>query len=156
MFKDAMNPTSDLVSNRRAFHDYEILETFEAGIVLQGTEIKSIRDHGASLQEAYVKVLHSEVWLIGASIAPYRFGNIHNHEEKRDRKLLLHKREINRLKVASQEKGLTIIPLAFYLKQGRVKTRIALAKGKKAFDKRASIKERDEQRLLRQALKHHA
>ncbi|WP_068468425.1 SsrA-binding protein SmpB [Candidatus Protochlamydia phocaeensis] len=147
--------SADLVSNRRATHDYEILETLEAGIVLQGTEIKSIRDHGATLQDAYVKVLEGETWLIGSSIAPYRFGNIHNHEEKRDRKLLLHKREIKRLKVAIQEKGLTIIPLALYLKQGRVKVRIAIAKGKKAIDKRADIKEKDEKRRMQQALKQH-
>lgn len=151
-----MNQSNDLVSNRRATHDYEILETFEAGIVLQGTEIKSIRNHGATLQEAYVKVLNGEVWLIGCSIAPYRFGNIHNHEEKRDKKLLMHKREISRLKVATQEKGLTIIPLAMYLKQGRVKLRIGIAKGKKSIDKRADIKERDEKRRMQQALKHHA
>ena len=107
-----MDPKSaDLVSNRRVFHDYEILETFETGIVLQGTEIKSIRNHGASLQESYVRVIHNEVWLIGCSIAPYRFGNIHNHEEKRDRKLLLHKREIQRLKTATQEKGLATVAL---------------------------------------------
>lgn len=148
-----MNQSNDLVSNRRATHDYEILETFEAGIVLQGTEIKSIRNHGASLQESYVKVLSGEIWLIGSSIAPYRFGNIHNHEEKRDRKLLMHKREINRLKVASQEKGLTIIPLGMYLKNGRVKLRIGIAKGKKNIDKRAVIKERDEKRHIQQALK---
>lgn len=148
-----MNQSNDLVSNRRATHDYEILETFEAGIVLQGTEIKSIRNHGASLQESYVKVLSREIWLIGCSIAPYRFGNIHNHEEKRDRKLLLHKREINRLKVASQEKGLTIIPLGMYLKNGRVKLRIGIAKGKKNIDKRADIKERDEKRNIQKALK---
>lgn len=150
-----MSQSSDLVSNRRATHDYEILETFEAGIVLQGTEIKSIRDHGATLQEAYVKVLNSEIWLIGSSIAPYRFGNIHNHEEKRDRKLLMHKREIKRLKEASQEKGLALIPLALYLKQGRIKVRIAIAKGKKNIDKRADIKERDEKRRMQQALKRH-
>lgn len=148
-----MNQTHDLVSNRRATHDYEILETFEAGISLQGTEIKSIRNHGASLQEAYIKVLNGEIWLIGCSIAPYRFGNIHNHEEKRDRKLLMHKREIQRLKVATQEKGLTIIPLAMYLKQGRIKLRIGTAKGKKNIDKRADIKERDEKRRVQQALK---
>lgn len=146
-------PTGDIVSNRRATHDYEIQETFEAGIVLQGTEIKSIRDHGASLQEAYVKVLKNEVWLVGSTIAPYRYGNIHNHEEKRDRKLLLHKREINRLKVATQEKGLTVIPLAFYLKHGRIKARIAIAKGKKNIDKRADIKEKDEKRRMQQAVK---
>lgn len=145
--------SSDIVSNRRATHDYEILETFEAGIVLLGTEIKSIRNHGATLQDAYVKVLKNELWLIGCQIAHYRFGNVHNHEEKRDRKLLMHKREINRLKVATQEKGLTIIPLGMYLKNGRVKLRIATAKGKKTFDKRAAIKERDEKRHLQQALK---
>lgn len=146
-------PFKDLVSNRRATHDYEIIETFEAGLVLQGTEIKSIRHHGATLQEAYVKVLRGEVWLIGATIAPYKFGNIHNHEEKRDRKLLLHKREINRLKVAVQEKGLTIIPLALYLKDGRIKIRIGIAKGKKTMDKRADLKEKDQKRQMQQALK---
>lgn len=149
-----MSQSNDLVFNRRATHDYEILETFEAGIVLQGTEIKSIRNHDASLQEAYVKVLDREVWLIGSNIAPYRFGNIHNHQEKRDRKLLMHKREINRLKIATQQKGLTIIPLSMYLKQGRVKLRIAIAKGKKNIDKRTDIKERDEKRRIQQALKH--
>lgn len=145
--------SGDLVSNRRATHDYEILDTFETGIVLQGTEIKSLRDHGGSLQEAYVKVLKNEVWLIGCTIAPYKYGNIHNHEEKRERKLLLHKREINRLKVATTEKGLTIIPLAFYLKNGRVKAKIALAKGKKNIDKRADMKEKDAKRHIQQALK---
>lgn len=144
---------TDLVSNRRATHDYEILETFEAGIVLQGTEIKSIRDHGATLQDAYVKVLDNELWLIGCNISPYRFGNIYNHEEKRDRKLLMHKREIRRFKVATQEKGLTLIPLALYLKHGRIKVRIAIAKGKKTIDKRADIKERDDKRRIQQAIK---
>lgn len=143
----------DLVSNRRATHDYEILETFEAGVALQGTEVKSLRNNGGSLQESYIKVIRNEVWLIGSNIAVYRYGNIHNHEEKRDRKLLMHKREINRLKEASQEKGLTLIPLSFYLKQGRVKARIAIAKGKKSYDKRHDIKEKDEKRRIQQALK---
>lgn len=145
--------SSDLASNRRATHDYEILETLEAGIILQGTEIKSIRNHGATLQEAFIKVFDGEVWLLGCHIAPYRFGNIHNHVETRDRKLLLHKREIQRLKTATQEKGLTLIPLAFYLKNGRVKVRFGIAKGKKMMDKRADIKERDEKRHMQQALK---
>jgi SsrA-binding protein len=146
-------PSGDLVSNKRAGHNYEILETFEAGIVLQGTEIKSLRDHGGSLQESYVKVLDSELWLVNASIAPYRFGNIHNHEDRRDRKLLMHRNEIRKLKVATQEKGLTIVPLAFYLKDGRVKVRIATAKGKKSVDKRADIKAKDDQRRIDQAMK---
>lgn len=145
--------SADLVSNRRASHDYEILETFEAGIALQGTEIKSIRNHGATLQEAYIKVFNHELWLIGCSIAPYRFGNIHNHEEKRDRKLLMHKREIERIRVAIQEKGLTIIPLSLYLNKGRVKVKVAIAKGKKTYDKRADIKAKDEKRQMQQALK---
>jgi SsrA-binding protein len=144
---------ADLVSNRRATHDYEILETFEAGIVLQGTEIKSLRNHGGGLQEAYVKVFDNELWLIGCSITPYRFGSIHNHEEKRDRKLLMHKREILKIKTAIQEKGLTIIPLALYLSKGRAKVRIAIAKGKKTFDKRAAIKERDDKRSIQKVMK---
>jgi SsrA-binding protein len=143
----------DLVSNRQATWQYQILETFEAGIQLQGTEIKSLRNHGGSLQEAYVKVIGQELWLIGCSIAPYRFGNIHNHEERRDRKLLMHKREIEKLRIAVQEKGLTLIALAFYLKEGRVKVRIAIAKGKKTVDKRESIKERDEKRFMQKMLK---
>jgi len=146
---------SDLVSNRRAFHDYEILESFEAGLVLKGTEIKSLRAGGGGLQEAYVKVLNNEVWLIGASIAPYKFGNIQNHEEKRDRKLLMHKREIQKLKQGTQEKGLTIVPLAIYLKEGKAKIKIALAKGKKSYDKRASIKEREIKRSIDRAIKDH-
>lgn len=146
-------PQGDLVSNRRATHNYELLETFETGIVLQGTEIKSLREHGGSLQEAYVKVINHELWLVGCSISPYRFGNIHNHEERRDRKLLMHKREIERMQVAVQEKGLTLIPLAFYLKDGRVKVRIAIAKGKKTHDKREAIKERDEKRTIQKMMK---
>lgn len=148
--------SSELVSNRRAFHDYEVIEAFEAGIVLQGTEIKSIRNGGASLQEAYVKVIKNEVWLIGATIAPYHFGNLHNHEERRDRKLLLHKREIGKMKTVTQEKGLTLIPLALYLKNGKVKLRLAIAKGKKNIDKRADIKEKHEKRHMEQMLKKYA
>ncbi len=144
---------SELASNRRATHDYEILDTLEAGIVLQGTEIKSIRSHGASLQESYVKVIKNEVWLVGCHIAHYKFGNIHNHEERRDRKLLLHKREIQYLKSSTQEKGLTIIPLSLYLKKGKIKIRISLGRGKKAPDKRQDIKERDVKRQMQQALK---
>lgn len=145
---------TDLVSNRKASHQYQILETFEAGIVLRGTEIKSLRDNGGSLQEAYVRVIGNELWLINCSIAPYRFGNIHNHEERRDRKLLMHKREIEKLKVSSQEKGFTLIPLAFYLnKEGRVKVRIAIVKGKKSEDKRVSIKEREDKRQIDRAMK---
>ena len=122
----------DLVQNRRAFHDYEILETFEAGISLQGTEIKSLRQGGGNLAEAYVKIFKDEVWLIGAHIAPYEYGNIHNHEPDRDRKLLLHRYEIEKLQKFVKEKGYTIVALSLYLKNGKVKVKIGPAKGKKA------------------------
>lgn len=147
--------SGDLVSNKRATFNYQLLESFEAGIALQGTEIKSLRNHGGSLQEAYVKIINNEIWLVGCNIAPYKYGNVHNHEDTRDRKLLLHKREISKLKVASQEKGLTIIPLSFYLKEGRVKVRIALAKGKNVIDKRETIKERDSKRYIDKVMKEH-
>ena len=138
----------DLVVNRKARHDYEILEVYEAGIVLQGTEIKSLRDHHGSLQEAYVKFLKGELYLVGASILPYRFGNLHNHEERRDRKLLLHHSELRKLKIGAEQKGLTIIPLRFFLKAGKAKLDIALGKGKKAHDKRQALKERDIKREI--------
>jgi SsrA-binding protein len=138
----------DLVRNRRSFHDYEILETFEAGIVLQGTEIKSLRTNDASIQEAYVKVIEGEAWLVGCYIAPYKYGNVHNHEERRDRKLLFHKYEIRKLKEATREKGLTLVPLAIYLHKGRAKIKVGLAKGKKAYDKRHSIREKEEKRAM--------
>jgi SsrA-binding protein len=145
--------SNELASNRKATHNYEILETFEAGIALQGTEIKSLRDHGGNLLDSFIKIQNNEIWLVAASIAPYRFGNIHNHEERRPRKLLMHKREIQQLKIAFQEKGLALIPLSFYLKNGRVKVKVAIAKGKKSFDKRASLKERDDKRSMDTALK---
>ncbi len=142
-------PSSELVSNRRAFHDYEVLDTFEAGIVLLGTEIKSLRNHGGSLQDAYVDARHAELWLMNASIAPYNFGNIHNHEEKRPRKLLMHKREIEKLRKSTQEKGLAVIPLSIFLnKKGIAKVKIAIAKGKREYDKRASLKEKEAKRAI--------
>jgi SsrA-binding protein len=145
---------AELVSNRRAGHDYEILETLEAGIILQGTEIKSLRGHGGSLQDAYVLIsMSGEPILKNASIAPYKFGTLYNHEEKRDRKLLLHKREIERLRALSQEKGLTLIPLSMYLKEGYVKVKVAVAKGKRSYDKRAALKEREHKRDIERAMK---
>ena len=142
-------PTNELVSNRRAFHDYEILDTYEAGIILLGTEIKSLRNHGGSLQDAYVDVKGGALWLLNSSIAPYSFGNIHNHEERRPRKLLMHKNEIEKLRRQVAEKGLTLIPLAIFLnKKGIAKVRVAIAKGKKAYDKRAALKERDSKRAI--------
>lgn len=141
--------SSDLVQNRKAGHDYEILETFEAGIILLGTEIKSLRNHGGALQDAYIDVRTNEgFWLINSSIAPYSFGNIHNHEEKRPRKLLMHKREMEKIRKTVIEKGLSLIPLSMYLKKGIVKVKIAIVKGKKSYDKRASLKEKDSRRAI--------
>lgn len=151
----AKKQNTDLVSNRKAFHHYEILETFEAGIALKGTEVKSLRDHGGSLQEAYVKVSGNELWLVGCNIAHWRYGNIHNHEERRDRKLLMHKKEISRLKAATQEKGHTIVPLSMYLKKGRIKLKIATARGKTSIDKRHTIKEREDKRRMDRMMKDH-
>jgi SsrA-binding protein len=147
-------PEGELVSNRRAFHEYEVLETFEAGIILLGTEIKSLRNHGGSLQDAYILVSGNRVWLKNSSIAPYRFGSLFNHPEKRERELLLHKREIDKLKTLSQEKGLTLIPLSLYLKNGFVKVKIAVARGKKTYDKRAALKAREHKRTIDRALKY--
>jgi SsrA-binding protein len=143
----------DLVSNRKAHHNYEILETVESGIVLLGTEIKSLRGHGGNLQDSYVVFHRGEAYLKNSSIAPYKFGNIYNHDERRERKLLLHKRELLRLKSVIEEKGLTIIPLGMYLKHGLVKVRLGVAKGKKAYDKRASIKARDDKRDMDRSMK---
>ncbi len=144
---------AELVSNRKAHHDYEILESFEAGIILVGTEVKSLRAHGGSLQDAYILISHGDVILKNCSIAPYAFGNIHNHEERRDRKLLLHHREIQRLKSLFQEKGIALIPLSLYLKNGRVKVKIGCGKGKKTFDKRVALREREQKRSIERTLR---
>lgn len=143
----------ELVSNRKAYYNYEIVETFEAGIALLGTEVKSLRNHGGSLQDAYVLVQDHTVILKNASIAPYRFGNLFNHEERRERKLLLHKREIAKLQKSLQERGMTLIPLSLYLKKGLVKVKIAIVKGKKLHDKRAAIKAREGKRSVERAMR---
>lgn len=146
-------PTKEIVSNRKAYHDYEIVETHEAGIVLTGTEIKSLRVGGGSLQEAYVRVIKEELWLIGAHIAPYSFGNVHNHEERRERKLLMHKREIEKLYQTVKVKGVTLLPLSLYFLNGRVKLKLGVGKGKKSHDKRQAIREKEEKRHAQRAMK---
>ena len=143
----------ELVSNRKALYDYEVLDTFEAGIVLTGTEIKSLRNHGGSLQDAYIIIHENELWLIHSSIAPYSYGSAYNHPEKRKRKLLMHRREIEKLRKASQEKGLTLIPLSFYLQRGKIKVKVAIVKGKKTYDKRRAIKEKEERKSIQRILK---
>jgi SsrA-binding protein len=134
--------------NRRARFEYAIEDTFEAGIVLTGTEIKSIRAGHVNLAEAYARIEHGEAWLIGAHIAPYDQGNRNNHEPRRTRKLLLHRTQIAELTGLTQQKGLTLVPMRLYLRNGRAKLEVGLARGKKAHDKRRSIAERDMRREL--------
>jgi SsrA-binding protein len=142
-----------VAENRRARHDYQLLERFEAGIALTGTEVKSLRGGHVQLGHAYADVRGGEVWLVGASIAEYRQGNIANHPPERDRKLLLHRREIDELAGKVQEKGLTLVPLRIYFKDGRAKVELALARGKERVDKRRDIAQRDAQREMERALK---
>lgn len=144
---------TELVSNRKARHAYEIVETFEAGLVLKGTEIKSLRNHGGNLQDSYINIKRQEAWLINCFISQYSFGNVHNHKEKRERKLLMHKHEISKLQKLTQEKGLTLIPLSIYLKSGKAKVQVAVAKGKKLHDKRESLKTKQHQREIQRELK---
>lgn len=135
-----------VATNRKARFEYFIYETYEAGLALKGTEIKSIRNGQISLQEAYVRTDGREAWLVGAHVAPYEHASAFQHDPDRDRKLLLNKREIRELWDAVRIKGMTIIPIRVYLKAGRAKLEIGLAKGKKQYDKRESIKQRDLER----------
>lgn len=139
--------------NRRARHEYSVLETLEAGIVLTGTEIKSVRAHKVSLAEAYARVEHGEAWLIGANIAPFEGGNRFNHEPKRNRKLLLNRDEIDELLGLTKAKGLTVIPLRLYINErGRAKVELGVARGKQQHDKRRDIAERDARRDMDRAV----
>jgi len=135
-------------TNRKARFEYFISDTYEAGLVLRGTEIKSIRQGKMSLQEAYVRTDGEEAWLVGAHIAPYDQASYVQHDPTRDRKLLLHKKEIRQLWNAIRIKGMTIVPLRVYLKAGRAKLEVGVARGKKQYDKRESIKERDMKREI--------
>lgn len=146
---------SIIVQNRIARRNYEILDTFEAGIVLQGTEVKSLRDAGSmTLKDSFADIRTSgEIFLVGAHIQPYKQGNIYNHEPERPRKLLMHKREIERLDQRIAEKGLTLIPLKVYFKKGIVKVELGLGRGKNVRDKRDTIKEREGKREIERAMK---
>jgi len=141
------------ISNRKAFHEYSIVESFEAGIALQGTEVKSLRAGKANFTDAYAIVHDGEVWLKEFHISPYEHGSYMNHEPKRDRKLLLNKKEIRTLDKGVQQKGHTIVPLKLYFVRGKAKVQIGLAKGKKLFDKRDSIKDKDLKRQVSRNLK---
>ena len=139
-----------VVSNRKARHEYRIDDRYEAGMQLTGSEVKSLREGKANLQEAYCKIEDGEVFLVGCHIAPFSHAGYSNHEPTRRRKLLLHRREIQKLKKGTNEKGYTIVPLKIYFKGGFAKLEIGLAKGKKSYDKRQDIAERDSKRRLRQ------
>jgi SsrA-binding protein len=142
-----------LATNRKAFFHYEVLERAEAGLALVGTEVKSIRDGGLNFSDSYVDFRGGELFLVGCRIAPYSHGSYLNHVPDRDRKLLLHKREILKLGGKVTERGLTLVPLRAYMKSGRVKMEIGLARGKHVHDKRESIKKKDQEREARQALR---
>ena len=144
----AKEETQSIARNKRARHDYEILDTWEAGLVLTGTEVKSLRDGKANLADAYAIVNDGEVYLLNLHISPYEQGNQFNHEPTRTRKLLLHRKEIRRMIGAVERQGLTLIALELYFKRGRAKVAIALGKGKKQHDKREDLKKRDAEREL--------
>ena len=142
------------IKNRKAAFEYFFIEEFTAGIVLTGTEIKSIRAGKASLVDTYCTIIRGEMWVKGMSVSPYFYGSYNNHEQKRDRKLLLTRREINRLESATKQTGYTIVPtLIFIDDHGRAKVDIALCKGKKAFDKRQTLKEKEDRREMDRAMK---
>jgi SsrA-binding protein len=141
-----------IVDNRRARYDYELLERHEAGLVLTGTEVKSLRAGRASLGQAYAEIRDGEAWLVGAEIQQYEGGNRQNHEPTRDRRLLLHRREIDSLYGKVRERGLTLVPTRLYWKDGRAKVELALARGKERIDKRRDIAKRDAERQIERAL----
>jgi SsrA-binding protein len=151
--KQADNPNDKTIcTNRRARHQYEILDQIECGIVLKGSEVKSLRDGKVSLEEAYARIRDSELWLVGCDIAVYPQASILNHEPKRMRKLLLHKRELQKFAEQAGHRGLTLVPLSMYFLRGKVKVKIAVGRGKKLHDKRESMKKTEATREIQRAL----
>lgn len=150
--KSSQNGVKVIATNRKAQHDYEILDRFEAGLVLTGSEIKSIRAGRVNLRDSYAVPRDGELWLLNAHIAPYEQASSQNHEPRRSRKLLMHRREINRLQGQLQEKGLTLVPLRLYLKKHVAKIELGLARGKKTYDKRATLRDREADRQISRAL----
>ena len=142
-----------IADNRKALHDYHVLDTWEAGVVLLGTEVKAIREGRVNLRDSYARLENGEVWLLNVHISPYSHTDYAGHAEKRERKLLLHRHELNKLAGQVREKGLTVVPLQMYFKKGRVKVQIALVKGKQAHDKRETIRRREIDRETRAAVK---
>src|SRR3989442_7403814 len=148
-----MSTERSLATNREAYHNYHILETHECGIALTGTEVKSIREGRCSLKDGSAQIRAGEAWLMNAHISAYSHGNRENHDPTRARKLLLHRSEIDKLAGKVQEKGLTIVPTKMYLKNGRIKVELAVAKGKKLYDKRETERRREDDRETRRAIK---
>ena len=142
-----------VAENRRAFHDYAFSARYEAGVALQGTEIKSIRAGHVTLREGFVRIVNEEAWLVGVHIAPYEQGSYLNHDPTRQRRLLLHKAQLRELGEQTRDRGVTIIPLRLYLKRGRAKVEIGVGRGKRQYDKRQAIAERDAQREIERALR---
>jgi SsrA-binding protein len=152
-YRGSMAGEKLIVDNRKARHDYHLLERVEAGLVLSGAEVKSLREGRAQLQRAFADIRDGELWLVGVHIAPYEQAGIENHDPERDRKLLLHRREIDRLRGKVQERGFTLVPTKLYFKGGRAKVELALAKGKDVRDRRREISKRDADRQIERALK---
>ena len=142
-----------VATNRKALHDYFIIDRFETGIVLKGTEVKSLRQGSANLQDGYAVIRNGEVWLVGLHISPFEKGNINNHDPKRDRKLLLHRKEIRKLIGRTSEKGLTLVPLRIYFTKNIAKVELAIARGKRSYDKREAIAKKEVERRLQREYK---
>ena len=153
MTRQSEGDAKPIATNRKALRDFFLVDHFEAGIVLTGTEIKSVRAGRVNLRDGYVQIRKDEAWMMNVHISPYTFGNRENHEPLRPRKLLLHRREISKMSSKVSERGWTIVPLRMYLKNGKAKVEIALVRGKRLYDKRATVAERDLDRELRRAVK---
>ncbi|MHB1576228.1 MAG: SsrA-binding protein SmpB [Candidatus Dormibacteria bacterium] len=148
-------PTAEqplIARNRRAWHEYHVLEEYEAGLELHGTEVRSLRQGGAQIAEAYIRIERGQAWLLGAHIQPYQFGNRQNHEPSRPRRLLLHRREIGHLAGMVKQPGLTLIPLDLHLSSNRVKVRLGVCRGKREYDKRQALMEKDAHREMQRGL----
>jgi SsrA-binding protein len=151
-----MSVDKEIINNRQAYHEYHILEKFEAGAVLQGTEVKSIMEGRIQLKDSYVSVKDGEVWLFNVHISPYSHGNKQNHDPMRTRKLLLHKKEIEKLEKETVQKGMTLVVTSIYWKNGRIKFEVGVAKGKKLYDKREAEMRKTVEKETRQQLKEHS
>lgn len=149
---DGADKIENICRNRRATHDYEIHDRIECGVVLQGTEVKSLREGHANLEDAYARIDNDEIWLVGCEIQEYTFGNRLNHKPKRSRKLLLHRREINKIAAKATQKGFTLVPTQMYFKNGIAKVEVGVARGKQTHDKRQSLKKADAKRDIDRAM----